>query len=476
MDSRTGLMRGLGLVALGVLAGCAQRTVTLVPGNPLDIPESAVVRNPDDNNYILTRMEFARLAMMLGAYDRAAVRLREAVDQLEVQRANTAAALGSEAHKYYKGESYERAMLYFYLGYAAYYRGEYNDARICLERALSADREAVVKPTTPTTYGEDFGLAYYWLAKTYLRLGQRDSARIAFQKAAQEPERRAKVTELKKDLGTARRMAARRLDGERWALRTFHDPSKPALYVGEMADLTAAPTDSEVFQHAGDDPGGSSGAARCAASRTELFDDGFQEQVNTTLTIELGRGPFKYLTGLHGSRTEITRAFVLPHTVQVYIDDRHAGTAIPLLDMWDQAATQDRIVEKDLAQATKAVLKEVLSHAPYAGFIAGYWDVSGDARCWASLPGRVHVFAARLAPGTHTVRLEMADAAGNPLPRWTATYHGIHVPPAGETCVLLNPVYDADNVLPGAQRKAAFAAGARPVSEDVLVSMPRRAY
>jgi tetratricopeptide (TPR) repeat protein len=465
MDRRRGLI-GL-IVGAGVLAlaGCepqAQREPGWV--NPLDAMEKALPADPKDNNYVLQRMEFGRLAVLMGSYARAKPRLMEAFEQLEVLRDNTAAALSSERFKYYRGETYEKVMLMVYLGQIAYVGGDYNTARILFSRAVSADAEAVVNKDTPISYGEDFGLAYYWLAKAYARLGDADNAAIAYRKAAARTARKEKdaARELADDQKAAAKGLKRRAEGEAWAYQTFHNPKRPERVVADAANLaeqagTADKAPAKLASAAASSP-----VLLATRDRAEFFTKGYQDQANAVLVIELGRCPYKYLTGLHGSQTAIGRLPAWPRQVRVYVDGHDAGPAQEVLDLWDQAATQDRIGEKEAAQVGKAVLKEILSYAPIGGSVAGYWDVTGDIRHWTTLPGKAFVHAARLAPGPHTVRLVMYDVSGNLLPRWTNTYWGITVPEEGERCVLLEPYADGDNRLTPEQAKAALEAGAKP--------------
>ncbi|MBS3822238.1 MAG: hypothetical protein KGY81_10800, partial [Phycisphaerae bacterium] len=174
---RTSCVFGL-TVAACITVGCKPEPVTTTWQNPLDTIEKNVVPDPDDVNYVLTRMEFARAAVRLGCPMRAEPKLLEAYEQLDVDRENTAAALSSEKYKYYKGETYERAMLCMYLGLIRYNEGKYNDARILFSRALTEDQKAVVEEDTPSIIGEDFALAYYWLSRAYAKLSQADNARI----------------------------------------------------------------------------------------------------------------------------------------------------------------------------------------------------------------------------------------------------------------------------------------------------------
>jgi hypothetical protein len=450
------------LAALVLLGGCEPKRTSEPWANPLDGFEARLARDAKDNNYILQRMEFGRTALVLGCDLRAKPRLMEAFEQLGVERDNTAAALTTEQLKYYKGETYERAMLATYLGILEYRAGQYNNARILFSRALAADRAAVVKDTTPQAYGEDFGLTFYWLGRTFAKMSDADQCAIAFRKAAARTGRKEAEKELAADQKRTREWEKQRLEGEQWVLKTFHDPKKQELYVDGIVNLaevtgTIGNAPARLAEAAGQNP-----IVRSTDSRDEFFTSAYQADANTVLTIEVGRAPFKYLTGMHGERTEFGRSVVAPRAIRVYVDGHYAGQAFEVLDLWDQAATQDRIAEKDAAQAGKAVLKEILSYAPYAGSAVGYWNVQGDIRHWTTLPGKVFVFAGKLAPGPHTVRLQMYDCCGNLLPRWTNTYYGIGIPKEGEACLDLVGQCEGDNRLPPDLVQKAINAGARP--------------
>jgi hypothetical protein len=211
-------------------------------------------------------------------------------------------------------------------------------------------------------------------------------------------------------------------------------------------------------------------------NREEFFTPAYQNDVNAVLQIEVGRPPFKYLGGINGERTEFGRSFIQPRTIRVYVDGHYAGQAMEVLDLWAQAATQDRIAEKDAAQAGKAITKEILKHMPYVGSAAGYWNVQGDIRYWTMLPGKVFMYAGKLAPGPHTVRLEMYDVRGNLLPRWTNTYYGLGVAKEGETLISLAPYADGDNRLPPDLVEKALKAGARPGMGGMYGAYPGYAY
>ncbi|HUU92627.1 MAG TPA: hypothetical protein VM238_15620 [Phycisphaerae bacterium] len=466
MCSRSRLAACLLMAALLPAGGCQpQRAPPAGWSNPLDPMEARLPQDPNDTNYVLGRMEFGRWAIVYGCPLRAKPRLMEAFEQLEAERDNVGAALSSERLKYYKGETYERAMLGVYLGMIEYQAGRYNEARILLTRALDFDRGAVVKDTTPPEVGEDFGLAYYWLGKTYVKLGDEGNANVAFRKVTMPTPRKEKdaAREREGDCQGAAKWLQQRSEGETWVWQTFHDAAnKPDLYVEGAVNLTDPPPSLADAPAALPDAAPKSPVLRTTEKPDEFFTPAYQADANLVLTVELGRGPFKYLGGLHGERTEFGRPCIRPHHVRVYLDGHYAGPAFQTLDLWDQAATQDRIDEKDAAQTTKGVLKEILSHVPYASMASGQWDVTGDMRHWTSLPGRVCVFAAKVAPGPHTIRLLSYDINDNLLTRWTSTWYGVAAPETGEAGVLLQPTFDRDNTLPPELVEKAMATGSQP--------------
>lgn len=450
------LLLCVALAAFGCV-GCASRPAEVRWTNPLAPLAQAMPADPDDQNYSLTRMEYGRAAVMLGSPGLADPVMMEAFEQLEADKENTAAALSSERYKFYKGESYERAMLCWYLGFIRYSRGEYNDARILFTRALNEDKKAVVKDDTPAEVGEDFSLAYFWLGRAYDKLGQPDNARIALKRSTiPTPRGKDGSREVEADRKEARKALKTRVDGETWTYETFAQVAPGIENLAPMCRTTLEQADSVSNSASGP-------IQASAASAEEFFSPGFQRQANLLLNIELGACPFKMLVGANNERVEIVRARVRPHTVKVFVDGQPAGEAYQVLDMWDQATTQDRILEKEVAQIGKSIAKEVLKQV--VGNVANAWDVSGDGRYWTRLPGRVFVHASRVSPGLHTVTLRMYDINGNLLPRWTSTFPGLKVDTDGESVVLLNPHYDLDNTLPPDKAALAMKKGAMPLEE-----------
>ena len=101
---------------------------------------------------------------------------------------------------------------------------------------------------------------------------------------------------------------------------------------------------------------------------------------------------------------------------------------------------------------TKGVSKAILTRLPFVGDIASFWDVRADHRYWHLLPGEVHVYAAKLPPGTYTISLQAFDANGQLLPRYRTTRHYIPVKAGQENIYFLHTKPEADNVFVAKKR------------------------
>jgi tetratricopeptide (TPR) repeat protein len=100
-----------------------------------------------DWNYVLNAMKLSGVAIRLGYYDYAKHVLDEAIRRIEgittgPQAAAARSTFKAEEVKPFKGEPYERAMVYFYRGLFYYRDGVYDNARACFRSALLEDANA----------------------------------------------------------------------------------------------------------------------------------------------------------------------------------------------------------------------------------------------------------------------------------------------------------------------------------------------
>ena len=184
-----------GFVLLGllvVLTGCAQQVrYPLNAFHQYDYQEAvkgyratvAHTAKEDDKNIVLANVHLAGASFTGGNYHDTLAGLGAAskiMEDLEhgVERGQAAMALAQDM-RVYKGEPYERAVAYVYMGIIYYRRGDFQNARSAFHLALLADASS--KDDNPE-FREDFGLAHYLIGKTYLKLGEADNAGISFDK------------------------------------------------------------------------------------------------------------------------------------------------------------------------------------------------------------------------------------------------------------------------------------------------------
>ncbi len=361
---------------------------------------------------------------------------------MEVQKsqdidAEKAAAAGNEAAKLFKGEPHERALLAFYAGLACYINAQYNDARIFFMQSLLA---STTRDDDMADFREDFQLGHFWLGRTYMKMEQEDNSRIAFSKAAIKLSHKTEDAEIKKLSADRTAAFKQELKGEELC---YKDATTSKTPIDGVVDLAKGCSRSEL-------PASLPGAAEAdptqlRAETLEAFlDRGFQAEVNLIIVIEMGQGPIKYLTGNNAAYDEYLRVNYRERSADVYIDGHRSGPAFCLLDTYHQAVTRGVKTRRD-RQTGKAVTKEILSHMPYIGNFAAYWDIRGDSRYWTSLPGEVQLFAAKVTPGLHTITLKFCDINGQYLPRYDVTRNYIAAPAEGEAVLVMYSLENQDN-------------------------------
>lgn len=89
-----------------------------------------------------------------------------------------ASLASSEAIKIFKGEPFEKAMAAIYNGIMYFNRQDYDNARASFSKALLAMAQKKEESR------QDFALGYFLLAKTFLKQGERDNAKITLEKAS----------------------------------------------------------------------------------------------------------------------------------------------------------------------------------------------------------------------------------------------------------------------------------------------------
>lgn len=105
----------------------------------------------------LAAMERQRFDLARKAFDEAITRV-EAIYADDANAAKARSVFNEEKVKDYKGEPYERAMLYFYRGLLYLHEGDYQNARASF---LAADRHVSLSSAELATYASDFGMMKY---------------------------------------------------------------------------------------------------------------------------------------------------------------------------------------------------------------------------------------------------------------------------------------------------------------------------
>jgi tetratricopeptide (TPR) repeat protein len=388
-----------------------------------------------DKDYVMWSMDYSSLCLMGGNYDAAKdelMRCHADIQKTQDTGKEKLATISNEAFKIFKGEPFERAMLCTYLGILHYMDGDYNNARIFLNRA---DMEDATTANNMAGYRHDFQLAHYWLGRAFLKLGQEDNARIAFDKAGQHIARKGEERELKYLQRQQAQERKSRIGLEQECYKRATTSKEP---VAGAVDVSASPAWAEMPAAQKDASDGEVVEA-AASSQEQFLSPAFQKSVNLILVIEAGAGPIKFVSD-YGD--QIVPFPYQERRVMVYLDGHKAGEAYNLLDMYHQAATRGTS-EKDTAQAAKAITKAILKQISSA---ADYWDIKADWRYWQLLPWQVHVFAAKVKPGRYTLNIQCFDSNGYLLPRYSITRSFLPVLPDQENIYMLHTLPEADNV------------------------------
>jgi len=332
-------------------------------------------------------------------------------------------SLGKEQVKIFKGESYEQAMVSFYLGLMLYKTGDYENARAAFSNSLDLDREAVpvqkdlekmakkyaskTKEITEQEFidtynflGADHRLANYMLAKTWQKLGEENNVNISLRNANAWK----KIPESIKTTTAGNFLKAAEL----------YDSSPPA-----------------------DNP-----YARIA----RLRDD------NLVVLVEMGFAPEKQLGGVEGNKDYISPRPYPERKAVVYVDGQKLGDAYPMFNLLHQALCTPRSA-KDTGQTGKAVGKLALSlmasvvSSDLGDLVNNKWSVAADTRRWGTLPNEIHVVSGKVEPGLHNISVIFYDSEGNPLHHYEQVLYYVPVKDGDETILTVRALRDKNNII-----------------------------
>jgi len=316
-------------------------------------------------------LNFARLglrAFRLGDFCTAEAAFDEAMRRVSAyiaeskEAAKARSKFGREEMKKFKGEPYERAMVFFYRGLLYSMAGEYDNARACFRSAQLADAFAE---------GEEYRADYVSL--DYL-------------------EARADAHYAGNNVEVLMREASETLPGQRYVPPL--DPAHNALVVVESG---AAPLKYGMGEYRellrfgpGQRGGGEScvlkvdgrEVARAGKPTEDIFYQASTRGGREVDAILAGQARFKDAADSTGDLLLITGAIVASEGVDHRKDNlKGIGAALAL----------GGLIAK--------------------GFSAGT-QPQADLRTWDNLPDRLHLFSLALEPGVHTLKAELLGPSG----------------------------------------------------------------
>jgi tetratricopeptide (TPR) repeat protein/sugar lactone lactonase YvrE len=376
----------------------------------------------EDSNFILPLLNRGLLNYSTGNYDKAYRYLLNAQGVMD-SLMQTKMTMAGERAKIFKGEHYEQAMASLYLGLMLYDKGDYENARAMFSRAIECDRETVPvqehlqklaqtytrKKTGATeqeffamfnALGNDNRLAYYMLARTYMKLDESQDFEISLKNT-----------------------------GNWQTVPTFIKLGSTGRNLPTVNFFDTAPPSDNPF-----------------VTKERL------ERDNLVILIQMGFAPVKQIAGIEGQSDFLAPRDYPERKAVVYIDGKKLGEAYPMFNLMHQAVCTVR-TRKDTAQKGKAAGKlavtilSALVSDDLARLVDDKWSVAADTRRWGSLPNEVHLFSAQVEPGLHTLTVLFYGQAGNPLPHYEQTHYFVPTKENEETFLVLRSLRDKCNTV-----------------------------
>ncbi|MSR64242.1 MAG: hypothetical protein EXS18_00485 [Verrucomicrobiae bacterium] len=321
-----------------------------------------------ERNYVLNAMNLAGVAIRFGYYTDAGRVLDEAITRIGgistgPQAAAARSTFKEEAVKPFKGEPYERVMVYFYRGLLYFRDAEYDNARACFRSAALEDSSSVGEQ-----YQADFASLDYLMALCSQKLHTPD-VDDALKRAREEL--RGGGTLPSTDPGDnllvfvgVGRGPFKYAAGQYGELLRFHEQFTPEVKARVYVD----------GQWLGD-----------ALMMDNLY---FQATTRGGRVIDhvlAGKAVFKQTTGTIGN---VGLA---------------AGAGLAVAGANSRGSSRDNLLIAGAAAAAVGIIGKVLESNARP---------EADTRQWDSLPLTIQIVSARLAPGPHRVRIEFLDGHG----------------------------------------------------------------
>jgi tetratricopeptide (TPR) repeat protein len=169
-----------------------------------------------------------------------------------------------------------------------------------------------------------------------------------------------------------------------------------------------------------------------------LYDDPAPGEHNILTIVEIGQGPRKVRTGMHGSVARYERQPPAVFAVEIRVDGVSQGVSAQATDLYHQAMTRGKQVLDGIRKG-KAIFKTTATTAGIvmvnrgarrddtglmiagAGvLLAGMLtNPAADVRYWSLLPDSISFLPLRLASGMHEVEIIALDEAHRPIAGWS---------------------------------------------------------
>jgi tetratricopeptide (TPR) repeat protein len=371
----------LAAVLLPLVAGCATTSGRLTAEERAAIEARLDALNPPDQlrplyrilylegerNHVLNAMKLAGVAIRRGYPDDAKRVLDEAIVRIQAITVGPEAAAArrtfrEEAVKPFKGEPYERVMVYFYRGLLYYRDGEYDNARACFRSGQFEDAQAEGEE-----HRGDYASLDYLEARCSQKLNNPDAA-AALERAGQNLRRGGLLpstdpgNNLLLVLGVGKG-PMKYCTGRHCSELRFQEQYTPEVrarvFVNGKAVEGTAELDNLYWQ---------------ATTRGGRVMD----------HILAGKAVFKDTAGTVGDIGLMTG-------VGLGIAGAHSSKS------------RDELLIAGAAAATVGIIGKMLESGARP---------EADTRYWDNLPGSIQIASLKLTPGGHRVKVEFLDAKG----------------------------------------------------------------
>ena len=367
----------------------------------------------------LFKLDLASVYLMQGKKDKAFNELlaahRAIAEHIDTENEKKAASiLGKESTKYYKGDPYERATLYFLLALLFLEKGNPDNALASLKTGLLADSD-----TEKQTYKSDFALLQLLAAKCYELRGEADlrdqMLDAAFNSVVSFP-------------GESRWFAENLVKGYNNANATHSVMRWLQPVLVKLCTLAKIESIEKVLMANGVKPEAASRVAKWAKERSEYF---HPLDFNVLVLIWRGTPPEVGRVGRYGEKRVIREGYIEPGIdYKIIVDGSVEHTSLHGFGSINYQAVTRGGRKMDTVLSHQATFKSVTDTGANAVLIsagavrqpivslslllaglvmkvsAAVMHPEADIRYWGNLPHSIRIVPLKLSPGTHFLTLK----------------------------------------------------------------------